>query len=103
MKVEHETKGKYSVPVTIIITDASAKVKGPSKPNAAYQRLDIAETDLTASKFKVHKECQKMLMRAVQPQTDTNQSDAIGNFDKLVSHINNTSWISIIPLEWELH
>ena len=88
MKVEHEAKGKYSVPVTIIITDASAKVKGPSKPNAAYQRLDIAETDLTASKFKVHKECQKMLMRAVQPQTDTNQSDAIGNFDKLVSHIN---------------
>ena len=44
-----------------------------------------------------------MLMRAVQSQTDTNQSDAIGNFDKLVSHINNTSWISIIPLEWELH
>ena len=88
MKVEHETKGKYSVPVTIIITDASAKVKGPSKPNAAYQRLDIAETDLTASKFKVHKECQKMLMRAVQPQTNTKQSDAIDNFDKLVSHIN---------------
>lgn len=50
MKVEHETKGKYSVPVTIIITDASAKVKGPSKPNAAYQRLDIAETYIRNAK-----------------------------------------------------
>ena len=43
--------------------------------------------DLIASEFKLHKE-PKMLARPVRPQTDTTRGDLIGNFDKLVSHID---------------
>ena len=45
--------------------------------------------DLNASEFKLHKECRKMLMRPVWPQINTTHGDPIGNFDKLVSHINS--------------
>ena len=43
--------------------------------------------DLIASEFKLHKE-PKMLARPVRPQTGTTRGDLIGNFDKLVSHID---------------
>ena len=71
--VELRTKGKYSVTVTITTTDAAAKVKESAKSKAEYQitYLNFVEMDLTASEFKLHKECRKMLTRPVRPQTDT--------------------------------
>ena len=53
------TKGKYSVPVTITTTDAAAKVKESEKAKVEYQEIyfNIAEMDLIASEFKLHKEC----------------------------------------------
>ena len=44
--------------------------------------------DLIASEFKLHKECRKMLIRPVRTQTHTTRGDPIGNFVKLVSHID---------------
>ena len=44
--------------------------------------------DLIASEFILHRESRKMLKRHVRPQTDTTIDDLIGNFDKLVSHID---------------
>ena len=49
--------------------------------------INFVEMDLIASEFKLHKE-PKMLTRPVRPQTDTTRGDLIGNFDKLVSHID---------------
>ena len=83
-------KGKYWVPVPVTTTDAAAKVKESAKSKAKYQQIysNFVEMDLIASEFKLHKECQKMLTRPVRLQTNTTQGDLIGNFDKLVSHID---------------
>ena len=45
--------------------------------------------DLITYEFKLHKECRKMQTRPARPLTDTNRGDPIGNFDKLVSHIDS--------------
>ena len=45
--------------------------------------------DLIASEFKLQKECRRILASSVQPQTDTTRGDPIGNFDKLVRHIDS--------------
>ena len=78
------------LPVTVTTTDAAAKVKESAKAKAEYQQtyFNIVEMDLIASEFKLHKECRKMLIRPVQTQTDTTRGDPIGNFVKLISHID---------------
>ena len=43
--------------------------------------------DLIASEFILHRS-RKMLIRHVRPQTDITRDCLIGNFDKLVSHID---------------
>ena len=65
------------------------KVKS-EKTKAEYQEIffNIAEMDLIASQFKLHKECWKMLTRPIRVQTNTDRGNPIGNFDKLVSHID---------------
>ena len=58
---------------------------------AEYQDIyfNIAEMGLIASGFKLHKECRKMLTTPVRPQTNTARDDPIGNFDKLISHVDS--------------
>ena len=65
------------------------KLKEPAKWKAVYRQIyfNFAERDLIASEFILHKEL-KILKRHVRPQTDTIVCDLIGNFDKLVSHID---------------
>ena len=88
--VDLNTKGEYSVPATVTTPDAAVKVKGSAIAKAEYQQIyfNIVEMDLIASQFKLYKECQKILTRPVRPQTDNTQGDPIGNFVKLVSHID---------------
>ena len=72
-------------------TDAAAKVKESAKGKTEYQEIyfDFTEIDLITSEFKFHKECQKLRTRPARPLMDTTRCDPIGNFDKLVSHIDS--------------
>ena len=72
-------------------TDAAAKIKESAKAKTEYQEIyfDFTEMDLITSEFKLHKECQKMRTRPARPLMDTTRCDPIGNFDKLVSHIDS--------------
>ena len=72
-------------------TDATAKGKESAKAKTEYQEIyfDFTEMDLIISEFKLHKECQKMRTRPARPLMDTTRCDPIGNFDKLVSHIDS--------------
>ena len=65
------------------------KLKEPAKLKAVYQQIyfNFVEMDLIASEFILHRS-RKMLTRHVRPQTDTTRDYLIGNFDKLVSHID---------------
>ena len=51
--------------VSVTTTVAAAKVKASAKSAAKYQQIyfKFVEMDLIASEFKLHKECQKMLIR----------------------------------------
>ena len=64
-RVKLRAKGKYSVQVSVTTTVAAAKVKESAKSAAKYQQIyfKFVEMDLIASEFKLHKECQKMLIR----------------------------------------
>ena len=51
--------------VSVTTTVDAAKVKESAKPTAKYQQIyfNFVEMDLIVSEFKLHKECQKMLIR----------------------------------------